>query len=169
MTKQFGTSWFFFLYTSLSYADCLRGLVLDKPSDKVTVLQNDRNVTVYVKHTVLLLLTVDCASACTCAADRKLNWRVAECFATNKTIMSLKKFDTELQVWSCVSVILCIPAASCLRSPDFLHGVSDERLIRMCFSGFRILWKRLSNDMFRNIINLAINCLLSLVRRFHFP
>ena len=39
-------------------------------------------------------------------------------------------------------MILCIPAASCLRSPDFLHGVSDERLIRICFSGFHILWKR---------------------------
>jgi len=56
--------------------------------------------------------------------------------------MSLRTFDTELEVGSYFSAFLCIPAVSCLRSPDFLHGVSDERLTRICFSGFHILWKR---------------------------
>jgi len=54
---------------------------------------------------------------------------------------SLKKFDTELKVGSYVSGILHIPAASCLQSPDFLYGVTYERLIRICFSGFLVLWK----------------------------
>jgi len=55
--------------------------------------------------------------------------------------MSLKKFDTELKVGSYFSGLLRIPAASWLQSPDFLYGVSYERLIRICFSGFHILWK----------------------------
>jgi len=57
MTKQFGTSSFFFVYTSSSYADCLRGPGLDKPSDAAIVLQNERYVTICVRHTVLLALT----------------------------------------------------------------------------------------------------------------
>lgn len=59
--------------------------------------------------------------------------------------MSLRTFDTELKVGSYVAAFLFIPAASFLRSPDFSNGVSDERPIRICFSGFHILWKRYLN------------------------
>jgi hypothetical protein len=40
-------------------------------------------------------------------------------------------------------------AASCLPSPDFLRGASDEGLILMHFSGFHILWKIYSYKFLR--------------------